>query len=63
MQLFLDRFDIVTDLNPRDSFSGGRVGGYKLFHEAKADETIEYLDFTSLYPFVDKTKKYIEIKL
>ena len=57
MQLFLDTFDTVTDLNPCDSFFGGRVGGYKLFREAKADETIEYLDFT-LYPFVNKTKKY-----
>ena len=58
MQLFLDTFDIVTDLDPCDSFFGGRVGGYKLFREAKADETIEYLDFTSLYLFVNKTKKY-----
>ena len=56
MQLFLDTFDIVTDLDPRNSFFGGRVGGYKLFREAKADETIEYLDFTSLYPFVKKRK-------
>ena len=46
MQLFLDTFDILTDLDPRDSFFGGRVGGYKLFCEAKGDETIEYLDFT-----------------
>ena len=58
MQLFLDTFDIVTDLNPRDSLFSGRVGVYKLFREPKADETIEYLDFTSLYPFVNKTKKY-----
>jgi hypothetical protein len=58
MKLFLDTFDIVTDLDPRDSFFGGRVGGYKLFREAKADEKIEYVDFTSLYPFVNKTKKY-----
>ena len=27
MQLFLETFDIVTDLDPRDSFFGGRVGG------------------------------------
>ena len=58
MKLFLDTFDIITDLDPRDSFFGGRVGGYKLFCEAKNDEKIEYLDFTSLYPFVNKTKIY-----
>lgn len=58
MQHFLDTFDIVTDLDPRDSFFGGRVGGYRLFCEAKANETIEYSDFCSLYPFVNKTKRY-----
>ena len=40
MQLFLDTFDIITDLDPRDSFFGGRVGGYKLFRETKNDEKI-----------------------
>ena len=34
------------------------VNGFKLFREARDDETIEYVDFTSLYPFVNKTKKY-----
>ena len=58
MKLFLDTFDLITDLDPRDSFFGGRVGGYKLFREAKPDETIEYADYTSLYPFVNKTKLY-----
>ena len=58
MQLFLDKFDIITDLDPHDSFFGGRVGGYKLFLEAKANETIQYSDYTSLYPYVNKTKKY-----
>ncbi len=58
MQLFLDTFDIVTDLDPRDSFFGGRVGGYKLFRETKADEKIEYIDFTSLFPSVNKTKNF-----
>ena len=58
MQLFLDTFDIITDLDPRDSFFGGRVGGYKLFRETKNDEKIKYADFTSLYPYVNKTKVY-----
>ena len=58
MKHFLDTFDIITDLDPRDSFFGGRVGGYKLFCEAKPDEKIEYVDFTSLYLFVNKTKIY-----
>ena len=45
MQVFLDTFDIVTDLDPRDSFF-------------ESDEKIEYVDFTSLYPYVNKTKVY-----
>ena len=40
MQLFLDTFDIVTDLEPRDSFFGGRVGCYKLFRETESDEKL-----------------------
>ena len=35
MQLFLDTFHIITDLDPRDSFFGGRLGGYKLFCKKK----------------------------
>ena len=58
VQHFLDTFDIVTDLEPSDAFFGSLVNGFKLFWEAKDDETIEYVDFTSLYPFVNKTKKY-----
>ena len=62
MKLFLDTFDIITDLDPRHSFFGGRVGGYVrqkvMKGEAKNDEKIEYLDFTSLYPFVNKIKIY-----
>ena len=43
MKHFLDTFDIVTDLEPRDAFFGGRVNGFKLFRGGKEDETIEYV--------------------
>ncbi|XP_046856165.1 uncharacterized protein LOC124449275 [Xenia sp. Carnegie-2017] len=58
MKQFLDTDDIVTNLEPRDAFFGGRVNGFKLFRDAQQDETIEYVDFTSLYPYVNKTKVY-----
>ena len=58
VQHFLDTFDIVIDLEPCDAFFGDRVNGFKLFREVRDDETIEYVAFTSLYPFVNKTKKY-----
>ena len=49
MQLFLDTFDIKPDLDPRDSFFGGRVGGYKLFRETENDENIEYMWISILF--------------
>ncbi|XP_046862275.1 uncharacterized protein LOC124455682 [Xenia sp. Carnegie-2017] len=58
MKHFLDTNDIVTNLEPRDAFFGGRVNGFKLFRDAQQDETIEYVDFTSLYRYVNKTKVY-----
>ena len=51
---FLDTFDVVTDLEPREAFWGGCCNGFELFHKALEDQTIEYSDF----PFVNKTKVY-----
>lgn len=39
-------------------FYGGCVNGYKLVAKARPDESIQYFDFTSLYPYVNKTKRY-----
>ena len=52
MKYFLDVTDILTYLEPRDAFIGGRVNGFKLFRDAKEGETIEDFDVSSLYPFV-----------
>ena len=57
VQHFLDTFDIVTYLEPRDAFFGGRVNGFKLFREARDDEQLS-MSTLHLYPFVNKTKKY-----
>ena len=45
-------------LNPRDSFYGGRTDGCALFYEVKPGEKIRYLDFTSLYPYINKFGRY-----
>ena len=58
MRTFLDTFDIVTNLEPRDAFFGARVNGFKLFHDAQEGETIQYTDYTSLYPFMQKVRPY-----
>jgi hypothetical protein len=49
------KLDVQKPLNPRDAFFGGRTECFKL----SCDETpIAYEDITSLYPWVNFTKKY-----
>lgn len=50
LQSFLEGHDVIPRLNPRDSFFGGRTNAVKLFSEGN----IKYVDFTSLYPWVNK---------
>jgi len=50
LKSFVDSLDIVDRLNPRDSLFGGRTNASKLHYQAKDDEQIKYVDFTSLYP-------------
>ncbi|CAL1282301.1 unnamed protein product, partial [Larinioides sclopetarius] len=54
LQDFCENLDIVERLNPRDAFYGGRTNATKLFYEGEA----RYIDFTSLYPFVNKYCSY-----
>ena len=47
---------VEDPLNPRDALYGGRTQCYKLYHlcnEAENEE-IRYIDYTSLYPFIQK---------
>ncbi|XP_040276243.1 uncharacterized protein LOC120991509 [Bufo bufo] len=55
---FLIKMKFPTPLDPRDALYGGRTNAIKLYHNVQADETVHYYDFTSLYPFVNKTKTY-----
>ena len=52
-------FDIKPRLNPRDTYFGDSVNATCLSYDVKAGETIQYVDFTSLYPTVSKYDKYI----
>ena len=53
-------FNIAPPLQPRDAFYGGRVDCCKTYYKVEegADghykETIDYNDFTSLYPYINK---------
>ena len=47
------------DLSPEFHFSGWRVNAATLPYKIKDNETIEYVDFTSLYPAVKKYDNYM----
>ena len=51
---FFAEYEPYKPLNPRDAFFGGRTNAIQLFYEAKDNEHIGYVDFTSLYPWVCK---------
>ena len=51
-------FDVSDRLNVRDSFFGGRTNASTLYHKCKSSEKIKYVDFTSLYPWVNKYARY-----
>ncbi|CAC5412807.1 unnamed protein product [Mytilus coruscus] len=44
-------------LEPREAFYGGRTEAFTMYKEAAKDESINYYDVTSLYPFINKTGK------
>ncbi|XP_042906126.2 uncharacterized protein [Parasteatoda tepidariorum] len=50
LQKFLKSHKMVDRLNPRESFFGGRTNAVRLFYEGEA----KYVDFTSLYPWLNK---------
>ena len=55
---FLENFQFVPPLEPRDAFFGGRTGAATLYAKAADDEEISYVDFTSLYPSINKYGTY-----
>lgn len=49
---------ILTKLNPRDAFYGGRTGNTCEYYEIKDTEKIKYADVCSLYPYICKSSKF-----
>ena len=58
LSAFVKAADIQPRLDPRDSFFGGRTNASKLYCAAGEGERIRYIDFTSLYPYVNKYCEY-----
>ena len=55
---FVKNLELRDRMNPRDAFFGGRTNAAKLYHECSDGETIQYFDFTSLYPYCNKYSIY-----
>ena len=58
LQSFLKNFELVSPLEPQDGFFGGRTGATTLYAKAAEAEEISYVDFTSLYPSINKYGTY-----
>ena len=54
----LEKFEFVPLLEPRDAFFGGRTGATTLYAKTAEEEEISYVDFTSLYPSINKYGTY-----
>ena len=55
---YVKGLNFVDRLNPHDAFFGGRTNAVKIHHQVSDTEKIHYIDFTSLYPFINKTARY-----
>ena len=50
----LPGIDDYVPLDPREAFTGGRTNATCLLYDCNEHEKIKYVDFTSLYPWVNK---------
>ena len=54
LSTFLQTYQTVPPLDPRDAFFGGRTEAITLYATAEEGERISYIDFCSLYPSINK---------
>ena len=58
VKVFVSGLKWVDPLQPREAFFGGRTGAVALHKKVNPGEKIFYVDVTSLYPWVNKTRPY-----
>ena len=58
LKTIVKKMSWVTPLEPREAFYGGRTGMAACLYKADNDEQISYVDFTSLYPTINKYGTY-----
>lgn len=54
LRSFVEANQYVNPINPRDSLFGGRTNAIKIYKKCEQNEKIKYVDFKSLYPYVQK---------
>jgi hypothetical protein len=59
MRRHFEEHSLVDPLQPREAFFGGRTNAAKLFHKCENGERIKYVDFTSLYPWCNKSTRMV----
>jgi len=57
LNTFVKDYPLMSPLEPREAFYGGRTEAFTMYKEALEGENIKYYDVTSLYPFINKTGK------
>ena len=57
MKTYIDKIYIVSPLEQKDAFHGGRTEAFTPYGEVADEKKIKYYDVTSLYPFINKTRK------
>ena len=58
IQAYVNSLQFVESLKPRDALCGGRTNAAKLYHHVTPGQKIHSIDYTSLYPWVNKTCIY-----
>lgn len=58
LQVMVKDLTWVSPLNPKEALFGGRRGLSCCYYKAKKDEWVDYIDFTSLYPSINKYGTY-----
>ena len=58
LQDMIKDLEWTAPLNPKEALFGGRTGAATLYSKTTEDEEISYVDYTSLYPWVNKYETY-----
>ena len=56
MKHYFDHYHMIDPLNLRHALYGGRTNASKLYHCCQGDEQIRNVDFTRVYPHVNRSK-------